>query len=435
MSHALASERHLEDINIHSIERYQSEGYPWEDWARLRRDAPVYWYERPGIEPFWAVTRYADVKAISLDDKTFINGGPRLRLAPSDYDRRARAARERKAELYGWDASAPDDMVYMDNPDHRKLRLVVARSFTSAFCRTLASELDSLAVSIAEDFERALENGESVDLVHDFGAKLPLATICQMMGLPIEDWADIHRWTDALFDLENMQWAEPGESRHDMRRRLHREFHGYIANLIETKRRCPGEDLSSKLVHAEIDGSPLSEQELHGYLRLLIAAGNETTRNSLTRGMLELLEWPEQLARFHEDPDSLTSTLVEEIVRYTSPVMQFARTATRDVEIHGKTIRAGDTVGIWYPSANRDETVFEWPNQLDITRDPNPHVGFGHGVHFCLGANLARFELRAMFRELGRRRLLSRLEVAGAARWLTDLHVGAIAEAPVRYAA
>lgn len=435
MPKLLASERHLDDVDIHSIDRYQRGGYPWEDWARLRKHAPVYWYERPGIEPFWAVTRYADVKAISLDDKTFINSGPRLRLAPASYDERAQAARGRKAELYGWNASAPDDMIYMDNPGHRKLRLIVARSFTSAFCRTLADGLDRLAREIVDDFEAALCSGQSVDLVHDFGAKLPLATICEMMGLPTEDWADIHRWTDALFDLENMQWAKPGEDRQDMRRRLHREFHAYIDALIERKRREPGEDLSTKLVGAEVDGEPLNEQELHGYLRLLIAAGNETTRNSLTRGMLELLNWPDQQELFHSAPEQFTDSLVEEIVRFTSPVMQFARTATREVEMGGKQIRAGDTVGIWYPSANRDEAVFERPTDLDITRNPNPHVGFGHGVHFCLGANLARFELRAMFRELGRRRTLSRLEVAGTARWLTDLHVGAIAEVPVRFAA
>ena len=121
-------------VDIHSIERYQTEGYPWEDWALLRREAPVYWYDRPGIEPFWAVTRHADVKAISLDDKTFVNSGPRLRLAPSEYDRRMWAAREKKARMYDWDANVPDDMIYMDNPGHRKLRLLTARSFTSTYC-------------------------------------------------------------------------------------------------------------------------------------------------------------------------------------------------------------------------------------------------------------------------------------------------------------
>lgn len=425
----------LGSIDIHSIDRYQAGGYPWAEWARLRREAPVYWYERPGIEPFWALTRHVDVKAVSIDDRTFVNSGPRLRLAPSDYDRRARAAREKKAVLYGWDADAPDDLVYMDNPRHRELRLITARRFTSAYCRTLAATLDGLAGTIVGDFEQALERGEPVDLVHDLAVKLPLATICEMMGVPTEDWADIHRWTDALFDLENMQWAEPGESRREMRRRLHREFHAYLEALIERKRRAPGDDLATALVRAADEGAKLSHQDLHGYLRLLIAAGNETTRNALTRGVLALLDHPDQIALLHADPERRADPLVEEVVRFTSPVIQFARTPTRDVEIRGQRIRAGETVGLWYPSANRDEEVFAHPDRLDITRDPNPHVGFGHGVHFCLGANLARFELRAMFREIGRRRLLARLEVAGEPRWLTDLHVGAIAEVAVRLAA
>ncbi|MCH9675647.1 MAG: cytochrome P450 [Gammaproteobacteria bacterium] len=427
-----ASTETLDNINIHTIDRYQSEGYPWEDWAILRREAPVYWYERPGIEPFWAITRHADVKSISLDDKTFINSGPRLRLAPADYDVRAQAAREKKAALYGWDANAPDDFIYMDNPEHRQLRLLTARRFTSAYCRTLAAKLDTIATDLANDFEQALSTHESVDLVHDFAVQLPLATICEMMGVPTEDWADIHRWTDALFDLDNMQWAQPGESRRDMRRRLHIEFHSYIDELIERKRREPGDDLSTMLVEATIDNAPLAHQTLHGYLRVLIAAGNETTRNSLTRGILALLENRSELDRFHDDPPRWTNPLVEEVVRFTSPVIQFARTATKDIEMRGQTIRAGDTVGMWYPSANRDESVFSDPHTFDITREPNPHVGFGHGVHFCLGANLARFELRAIFRALSEKRTLEKLEVAGPKRWLTDLHVGAVAEVPVK---
>ncbi|MEM7252188.1 MAG: cytochrome P450 [Pseudomonadota bacterium] len=422
----------LNDINIHTIDRYQREGYPWADWALMRREAPVYWYERDGIDPFWAVTRYADVRQVSLDDKTFVNSGPRLRLAPSDYDRRARLARVKKQTLYGWDPDAPDDFIYMDNPEHRDLRLIVARSFTSAYCRTMVDMLDRLARDIVDEFEASLAAGNIVDLVHDFAAKPPLATICEMMGVPTDDWADIHRWTDALFDLDNLEWAEPGEDRRAMRRRLHREFHEYIDNLIERKRREPGDDLTTKLVDAEIDGHRLDHQTLHGYIRVLIAAGNETTRNALTRGTLLLLEHQEQLERFHDAPDELTNSLVEEVVRYTSPVIQFARTATKDVDMHGKRVKAGDTVGIWYPSANRDERAFDDPDRFDITRDPNPHVGFGHGVHFCLGANLARFELRSVFRELGQRKTLAKVEPAGPGRRLTDLHVGALAEMPMR---
>ncbi|MEM7407618.1 MAG: cytochrome P450 [Pseudomonadota bacterium] len=422
----------LGNIDLHSIERYHAHGYPWEDWARLRREAPVYWYERDGIEPFWAITRYADVKRVSLDDKTFINGGPRLRLAPDDYEQRRLRANAKKIRARGWDPAVPEDLVYLDNPTHRALRRIVARHFTSAYCRSISARLTAHAQTIVADFADALADGEPVDLVEGLAVKLPLATICEMMGVPVEDWKDIHRWTDALVDIDNMRWRAPGESRRDMRKRLHAEFYTYLCDLIEHKRAYPGNDLSTLLVQAEVDGAALTEQQLHGYLKLLIAAGNETTRNAATRGVLALLENPAEIARFEAAPNALNVSLVEEIVRYTSPVIQFARTVVGDVELGGQRLRTGDTVGIWYPSANRDEAVFDRPDELDITRDPNPHLGYGRGVHFCLGANLARFELRALFQAVGERQLLSRLAVAGPRRWLTDLHIGTIAEVPVQ---
>jgi cholest-4-en-3-one 26-monooxygenase len=425
----------LDAVDIHSIERYHEQGYPWAGWALLREQAPVYWYDRPGIEPFWAVTRHRDVKTISLDDQSFINSGPRLRLASADYDVRRLAAATKKIERRGWDHSVPEDMIYLDNPDHRALRLLTARRFTTAYCRTMAASLERLARQIVDEFEVSLARGTSVDLVEGLAVKLPLATICEMMGVPTSDWADIHRWTDALVDLESLRWLKPGESRREMRKRLHEEFYDYICTLIATKRADPGDDLSSMLVHATVDGEALSEQVLHGYLKVLILAGNETTRNVVTRGTLALLECPDQIALFESDPGRWVNSLVEELVRFTSPVIQFARTATCDVVLHDEQIRAGDTVGLWYPSANRDASVFERPDELDITRDPNPHIGFGHGVHFCLGANLARWELRSLFIELGNRKLLSRIETAGPGRWLTDMHVGAIAEIPIRLVA
>jgi len=422
----------LDSVDIHSIERYHREGYPWADWALLREKAPVYWYERPGIEPFWAVTRYDDVKRVSLDDKTFINSGPRLRLAPALMDERRLAANAKKIERRGWDPAVPEDLVYLDNPEHRNLRRIVARRFTTAFCRTMAVALQRMAHEIVLNFEGRLEAGESVDLVEDLAVQLPLATICEMMGLPQDDWRDIHRWTDALLDIDNLRGLRPGESRRDMRKRLHEEFHQYLTDLIAERRRRPGDDMTSMVVHGTADGRPLTDQELHGYLKLLISAGNETTRNAATRGVLALLDFPSQIPVLEVDPAGVEQTLVEEVLRFTSPVIQFARTVTQDVELGGQRLREGQTVGVWYPSANRDERVFERPDEFHILRDPNPHLGFGRGVHFCLGANLARWELRALFRCLGERKLLSRLEAAGEGRWLTDLHVGAIAEMPVR---
>lgn len=421
----------FDDIVLHDIQTWEQNGYPWEVFARMRREAPVYYYDRPGIDPAWMVFRHADVRAISADPDTWINGGPQLRYTSQDYNRRHEAVKQRKADLYGWDPDAPDDMVYLDSEQHARLRSLMARSFTPARCRDMAAELDVLAAEIVASFEEKIESGGEVCLVNDLAVQLPLATICSMMGLPTSDWADIHRWTDALFDVDNARWAQPGEDLRAMRKRLHLEFHAYIEDVIADKRAHPGDDLATKLVEARPDGDPLLHQELHGYLRLLIAAGNETTRNATSRGVIALLDHPEQLDRLHDEGEPLIETLVEEIVRFTSPVIQFVRTATRDTVVRDTPIRAGEMVVLWYPSANRDPEAFAEPDVFDIARTPNDHVGFGHGPHFCLGASLARWELRAIFRALGRARTLDRVRIAGRPRWLTDLHVGAIAELPV----
>ncbi|MFN0091632.1 MAG: cytochrome P450 [Acidimicrobiales bacterium] len=416
----------LDSIDIHSLSRYVERGYPWEEWDLLRREAPVYWYDRPGIEPFWAITRYRDVHAVGRDGRSFINGGPRLRLASTNHDRRMWEVKAKRDELYGWDPSEPFDMVYMDAPRHTAFRLLVARSFTPAQCRRMAASLDAAAAEIVDEFEARLAAGEPLDLVETLSVKLPLATICELMGVPTEDWADIHRWTDALVQPHSMEWAQPGEDRAEMRRRLRVEFFDYLESLIARKRAEPGDDVASLLVNGEVDGAALTQQQLHGYLFLLIAAGNETTRNATTKGIMALKEHPDQLARLEADPGRWSEPAVEEILRWTSPVLQFARTAVRDVTVCDVAIKAGDTVGIWYPSANRDDAMFERPYEFDITREPNYHLAFGHGVHFCLGANLARWELRAMFRELARRATLRRFELAGPPVWAPDLHVSMV---------
>ncbi len=418
----------LDGIDIHSIDRYLSEGYPWEAWDRLRREAPVYWYDRPGIEPFWAITRYADVRALGSDPTRFINGGPRLRLASTEHDTLLHASRRKKADRNDWDPAEVDDMVYLDAPRHTAFRMLVARQFTPARCRRMGVELASLAQRFVQEFENDLADAGSdgIDLVEHLAVKLPLATICSMMGVSVDRWSDIHRWTDSMFNTDSTAWALPGETRHDMRKRLRIEYFNFLEDLIDDKRAEPGDDLSSLLVNAEIDGHKLTQQQLHGYLTLIISAGNETTRNATTRGILALMDHPDQIEAFENGDQHRVETTVEEVVRWTSPVIQFARTATEDVEVHGHTIRAGETIGLWYPSANRDETAFPDPYRFDVTREPNDHVGFGHGPHFCLGANLARWELRAVFAELARTKTVSKLCAVGEAEWMTDLHVGAI---------
>jgi len=423
----------LDNLDIHSLDDYETIGYPWAEWDLLRETAPVFWYERDDIAPFWAITRHADVKAIGSDAKRFVNGGGRLRLKSLDIDARYAAARRAKVDLYGWDPDEPDDLVFFDAPRHTDFRLLTARYFTPAQCRRMEGELAANARRLTTEFQARLEAGETVDLVHDYAVALPLMTIGALLGLDPDDWADIHRWTDALFDVDSMRFAQPGEDRRAMRKRLHGEFHHYVATLIETKRREPTDDLATVVVNAEVDGVALTEQQLHGYLKLLIAAGNETTRNALSRGMLALVDHPDQVQLLRGDPEAMVPTAVEEIVRWTTPVIQFARTAVEDVELHGKTIRAGQHVGLWYGAANRDPRVFDRPHELDISRDPNDHLGFGHGAHFCLGANLAKWELRAALGALAETDILERLERDAEPVWLTDLHVGAYKQALVRF--
>ena len=292
----------LDAIDIHTIARYEANGYPWAEWDLLRETAPCYWYDRDGIAPFWAITRHADVKAIGSDARRFVNGGGRLRLKSLDIDARHAAGRRTRAELYGWDIDEPEDMVFFDAPKHTEFRLLTARHFTPARCRAMEGELLANARRLTADFRQRLAAGETVDLVHEYSVALPLMTIGSILGLDPRDWAEIHRWTDALFDVDSMRFAHHGEDRRSMRKRLHREFHDYVDRLIEAKRRSPADDLATVVVQAEVGGRPLTEQQLHGYLKLLIAAGNETTRNALSRGILAFVDHQDQVDRLCGDP-------------------------------------------------------------------------------------------------------------------------------------
>jgi cytochrome P450 len=203
----------LDELDIHTISAYEEHGYPWVAWDRLREEAPCYWYDRDGIAPFWAITRHSDVKSLGSNSSAFVNGGGRLRIKSRDIDDRYAAAREKKLALYDWDSMVPEDMVFLDNPAHHEMRQLTVRHFTPARCRDMASELADNAANITEEFAARLERGETPDLIHDFAVALPLMTIASMMGVERDDWADIHRWTDAMFDNNSMRFALPGEER------------------------------------------------------------------------------------------------------------------------------------------------------------------------------------------------------------------------------
>lgn len=420
----------LEEIDIHTAARYGENGYPWAEWDRLRAEAPVYWYDRPGITPFWAITGYDDIRFVAADDALFINGGPRLRLMTTEEDRRMTAGLAQRAADYGWDPDEPMDFIFMDRPRHTNFRSITNRRFTPRAMRDIEADLDEYAKRFTDEFVDILERDGDADLVSDFAVKLPLATICGLMGLPVDDWATVHKYTDILFDtLGAQQWRLANESPAEQRDRMSGEFREYINALIAARRVARTDDLAAAVVHGMVDGCPLTAQQLNGYLFVLIAAGNETTRNATTRGLSELLRNRDQLDRLLAD-ERLVEPAVEEMLRWTSPVIQFARTATADIELHGRLIRAGDTVGLFYPSGNRDDSVFEHPYTFDVGRQPNNHLGFGHGAHFCLGANLARWELRAMLRAV--LPLLPRLELVGEPDRLSHFHVGAVRAQRVR---
>ena len=419
----------VDEAIIHDLDRYRTEGYPWAEWDLFRDEAPIYWYEREGIKPFWSITRYADVRRVSGDNESFANGEGRLRLDLAERDNRFwDGYRERMSER-GWDPEEPPDFIYTDRPVHWDMRRLVAPEFTPKAMRTREESLTLHAQKYADQFWEKVATKGTADLVEDLAVKLPLATICEMMGASPEDWEQVHAWTAVMFDDPSlMRFAEKGESKKEMRRRMFVEFEDWIFEQIAERRStdCSGPDLISILLRSEIEGEPLTPQQLLGYIRVLIAAGNETTRNAATGGMIVLLENPGELKFLlnHLDESAVIDAGVEEILRWTSPVIQFARVCTRDTQINDQVIKAGDHVGIWHASANRDNRQFDEPYRFDVQRTPNDHLAFGHGAHFCLGTHLARWELSSFFRAVIP--LLPQVSLDGHLERVGHLHVGPI---------
>ncbi|MCH2173785.1 cytochrome P450 [Myxococcota bacterium] len=431
------SELSLDTIDIHTKELYVSRGYPWQEWDLLRSEAPVFWYEREGIEPFWAITRHEDMLTISKRSEVFVNSG-RLRLASIEDDQRQFGSQKRRAAERDWDPEEPPDFIFMDDPRHRDFRLLVAKRFTPAALRDLEVHFEELSNRFASEFSAELSEsaatGEACDFVRGFAQKLPLSAIGEMMGLRPDDWMRLKQLTNVMIGAPEPDFFLEGESRNEGVQRAVEEMTEYMIRVIHDhkKRGDDATDLSNLIVHSEIKGKPLTEQQLQGFLFVILAAGNETTQNAITGGVHALLEHPEQRDLLCSNPDLVVSA-AEEILRWTSPVLQFARTAVEDFELSGVTIKAGESVGMWYPAANRDPEMFEDPYRFDITRKPNYHLAFGgFGAHFCLGANLARWELRAALRALIP--VLQKFESAGPPERVPNLHVAAIHRLPVRAA-
>lgn len=396
----------LGDINLIAPDIFV-QGVPHAAFKLLRREAPVFFHPEREGPGFWALTKYEDLVTVSLDSATFSSArGTNIPDLPPEAL-----------------SVITMMMLNMDPPRHTKYRRLVSKGFTPKIIRALESHIRKLT---GEIIDGVAERGEC-DFVTDVAAELPLQVIVELIGVPQEDRHKVFDWSNRLIGAEDMEYASmPDDAKY-----AGMQVFDYAYQMAEQRDRHPSDDVASTLVHSQVDGETLSRPEFGAFFLLLAVAGNETTRNLISGGMLALMEHPEQRARLLADP-SLLPTAVEEMLRWVTPVIYFRRTATRDVEIRGQRVRAGDKVVMYYSSANRDEEVFPRADVFDISRTPNDHVAFGPGgAHFCLGANLARLEIKVMFEELLRR--LPDIEPAGPVQRLRSNFIAGIKHMPVRF--
>lgn len=405
----------LDDVELIDPIYYAEHGYPHEAFRLLRREAPVYHFDRLEMRPFWAVTRHRDIVEISRRPDLYLNA-PRLVVGAD--------------ALTGESGELPVRMLLnMDPPDHAAYRSLVNKRFTPRALRDIARRIDAIATRALDDIFADGEESE-VDFVREFSAKIPIWVIAELLGVPESDWELLFDWTNRVLGAADPEYREEGKSPQETVQSARLALFSYFQDLTNERRARPKEDLVSVLTHAKIDGAELPVFELMSYYFLIVVAGNETTRNAASGGLLALIENPDQLALARERPD-LNRPLVEEVLRWTSPVIHFCRTPTRDVELHGQTIREGETLTLFYPSANRDESIFEDADCFRVDRQPNRHIAFGIGEHVCLGAHVARFELQVIFRHLLAR--LADVELAGPVERLRSSVVGGIKHMPIRY--
>jgi cytochrome P450 len=391
----------LSDVDLTDLDAFEG-GFPHAIFDRHRREAPVYWHEptahTPGGEGFWSVATYAETRQVLRD--------------PDTYSSEKGGDREYGGTLLADLPVAGIVLNMMDDPRHARVRRLVSTGLTRRMVEKLEVELRRRTKLMLD----AVADGVPFDLVHDVAGELPLQTICILLGVPEDDRHRLLASVEHTFDIRVGDTPNPGAQQ---------QMLAYAGELLASKRAHPTDDMLSIVVHAtleDVDPPQLTEAELYSFFSLLFAAGAETTRGAVSAGMLALLERPDQLQLLRKDR-SLLPTAVEEILRWTSPSPSKRRTATVATELAGHQIEAGEKVLVWEGSANRDEKAFADADTFDIRRSPNPHLAFGSGVHFCLGANLARLEIRLLLDELLTH--FSRIEQAGEAEWTrSSRHTG-----------
>jgi len=389
-------------IDLNDLDVF-AEGVPHDWFAWLRANEPVYFQEQPDDVGYWCLTKHADIIAASKDFRRFSSA--------------------KGMHIKDMGPGTEHMLINQDPPRHTRLRSLVSHGFHP---RMIANLEDKIREVVHEILDNVGPKGEC-DFVTEIAAELPLQVIAEMIGIPLEDRHLIFKWSNDMIGFDDPEYGGGGA---EVGKIASMQMYMYANQLAVERKKSPRDDLVSALMAAEVDGEKLTEVEFDSFFLLLAVAGNETTRNLISGGMLALLQHPAERARLLADP-SLLPTAVEEMLRWVSPVMYFRRTATRDTEIGGQPIRAGDKLTVWYGSANRDEEVFPHADRFDVGRTPNDHLAFGIGHHFCLGANLARLEIQIMFDELLRR--LPDLEPAGPVERLRSNFINGIKRMPVRF--
>jgi cytochrome P450 len=381
----------------------------------LRDEDPIRFFKEPDVPGlvtgpgYWSLTRHADVLHVSRNPDLFSSarGGVNVIDQPPDF-----------GEFFG-------SMIVMDDPRHARLRRIVSKGFTPAMLKQVEGNVETAAAKIIDD---VIEKG-SCDFVSEIAAALPLKIICDMMGIPDSDYRMVFDRTNIILGAGDPEYVPDPLSVIPALLQAGADLSNLVQDLASFRREKPTGDLTSALIHAEVDGERLTDQEIGSFFVLLVAAGNETTRNAISHGMKALCDYPDQKRLWMSDFNKYAPTAVEEIVRWASPVIHFRRTVTRDTEFSGHAFKEGDKVVMWYNSANRDEKVFADPFEFRVDRTPNEHVGFGGpGPHFCMGAHLARREITVMFRQLFQR--LPNLEISAPPARLLSFFIHGIKRMP-----
>ena len=397
-----------------SGEAYQNEALFHSAATKLRHEDPVHWVEHPLVNPFYVLTKHADIMDVELHNEIFLNA-PRAILG----DKKADAEREMQGHLV-------KSLVQMDDPEHKAHRSLTTDWFLPKNLNKLLPRLDELA---QQAIDKMVAAGGTIDFATDVAMQYPLQVILAILGLPESDYPRMLKLTQELFGADDDDFRRDEDAYAGLLQTV-ADFVNYFDGITADRKANPTEDLSSVIANAVVDGQPIGHKEQLGYYIIAATAGHDTTSNAMSGGLQCLVEHPDQLKRLQENPQLLASA-VDEMIRWSSPVKHFMRTATQDYDIRGVTIKKGQDVLLSYWSANRDEDIFDNPFTFDIGRSPNKHLAFGFGAHFCLGSLLARMEMKSLFGALVPK--LTSLEMNGTPKLTKSTFVSGLKNLPITY--